>query len=407
MNSQSLVRPERSKCARPATVLVRSPAFKRPDGVVRPNRLKAGLRRRQLPLLNRHALAFILFLSLAALSLPGSAQAQTKPPESDPRLQKWLKKFPQADANHDGVLTEAEARAYKKSGKKSKTSKDPEAGNKDSTPAQTNVSYGPHERNILDFWRAASDRPTPVLIFFHGGSFKAGDKGMVQSRPIFEECLKAGISVVSANYRFSSDAPFPAPMHDGARAVQFVRSKAKEWNLDPARVALSGTSAGATLALWITLHDDLADPASQDPVLRLSTRVTCASPHSGTAGLEPGYFKQQAGVTKLGAALWQLFGVTSQAEFEAPGIRPLLREASPLLHATRDDPPLFLTYAGDPAEAPFKAGEAQSAWIHHVCLGLPLRARYEELGLECEFYYQSRPQPAGAEIAFLRKHLLK
>ena len=52
------------------------------------------------------------------------------------------------------------------------------------------------------------------------------DKAIVLTRPVFEECMKAGISVVSANYRFSTDAPFPAQMHDGARAVQFVRSKA-------------------------------------------------------------------------------------------------------------------------------------------------------------------------------------
>jgi hypothetical protein len=83
-----------------------------------------------------------------------------------------------------------------------------------------------------------------------------------------------------------------------------------------------------------------------------------------------------------------------------------MREASPLLHATPDDPPLFLTYAGNPSEAPFASDSIQKDWIHHVCLGLPLKAKYDELGLECEFYYASKPQPAGAEIAFLNKHLL-
>ena len=96
--------------------------------------------------------------------------------------------------------------------------KDPRkpAGDKIFSCTQANASYGPHERNKLDFWRAESDRATPVLVYFHGGSFKAGDKANVLTRPILAECLAAGISVVSANYRFSSDAPFPAPMHDGA-----------------------------------------------------------------------------------------------------------------------------------------------------------------------------------------------
>jgi acetyl esterase/lipase len=307
----------------------------------------------------------------------------------------------------DGAPSESRGQETQGQAVTGRVSQKTKANDKIFLPTFADVSYGAHPRNKLDFWRAESDRPTPVLLFFHGGSFKGGDKSIVRTRPVFEECLKAGISVVSANYRFSSDAPFPAPMHDGARAVQFVRSKAKEWNMNPKRIAASGSSAGATLALWIALHDDLADRSSQDTISRISTRVTCATPHSGTASLEPEYFKRQAGVSKLGAAIFQLFGAASPTELESPEKRVLIREASPLLHVTADDPPLFLTYAGSPSEAPFAPQAAQSMWIHHICLGLPLKARYDELGLECEIYHQSRPQPAGAEIAFLSKHLLR
>ena len=324
------------------------------------------------------------------------------------QLQQRLRKFPEADADGDGVLTEAEARAHQQKLKPGKAARSAGAKASDdpARPFFADVVYGPHARNRLDVWRANSAAPTPVLVFFHGGSFKAGDKAAVLGRPVFAECLAAGISVVSANYRFSADAPFPAPMHDGARAVQFVRSMAKAWNLDPDRIAVGGSSAGATLALWIALHDDLADPRSADPVARFSTRVRCASPHSGTAGLEAEYFQQHAGVTRLGAALWQLFGASTQAELLAADKRALMREASPLRHATPDDPPLFLTYAGSPAEAPFPADAAQAMWIHHVCLGLPLKARYDELGLACELHHRAKPAAAGAEMAFLKRHLL-
>ncbi len=336
------------------------------------------------------------------------AAEPTQPPRSDrdEKLQQRLKKFPEADANGDGILTEKEARDFQKIIKQRQVGKGSEKGGKGAPPTQADVAYGPHARNVLDLWQAAAPGPTPVLVFFHGGSFKAGDKANVLTRPIFAECLQAGIAVVSANYRFSSDAPFPAPMHDGARAVQFVRAKAREWNLDPARIAVSGSSAGATLALWIALHDDLADPSSADPIARFSTRVACACPHSGTAGLEPEYFLRYAGVAKLGAAIFQLFGTTSRAGLEAPDKRALLREASPLNHATKDDPPLFLTYAGNPAEAPFPPDAAQSAWIHHASLGVPLKTKYDELGLACELYHQAQSAPPGAEIAFLKRHLL-
>jgi acetyl esterase/lipase len=323
---------------------------------------------------------------------------------SEARLQRFLQKFLAADANRDGILTELEAREFRRLASVADSSPT-DMSKANVPPTQSDVSYGSHERNRLDFWQAASDIPTPVLIFFHGGSFKAGDKSSVLTRPIFRECLAAGISVISANYRFSSDAPFPAPMHDGARVVQYVRYKARDWNLDPERIAVSGSSAGATLAMWIALHDDLANSVKNDPVSHLSTRVACACLHSGTAGLEPEYFQQQTGVMKLGPALWQLFGTHSQAEFESTENRHLLREASPVLHATSDDPPLFLTYAGRPADVPFTAEEPQKNWIHHVSLGVPLKNKYDSLGLECELHHQGNPPEPDAEIAFLKKHL--
>jgi len=365
----------------------------------------AAVRRRSAPF--RSLTVFVLLAPWLAVITPEETHAQDKAKTPDANLQQWLKQYPEADANGDGILTESEARAFKQASRKGKNSQQKEAPGRSLAPTHADVGYGAHERNKLDFWRARSDRATPVLVFFHGGSFKAGDKAMVQGRPIFQECLNAGISVASVNYRFSSDAPYPAPMHDGARAVQFLRSKAKEWNIRPDRVAVSGSSAGATLALWIALHDDLADPASADPVARHSTRVTCASPHSGTAGLEAEYFQRHAGVTKLGAALWQLFGAGSQVEFESADKRALQRDASPLHHATQEDPPLFLTYAGHPSEAPFASDSAQKDWIHHVCLGLPLKAAYNALGQECELHHQGNPPAPGAEIAFLKRHLLK
>ncbi|MHC4917446.1 MAG: alpha/beta hydrolase, partial [Planctomycetota bacterium] len=46
-------------------------------------------------------------------------------------------------------------------------------------PDFADVSYGPHESNVLDLWLAKSDRPAPLLVFFHGGGFHSGDKKAV------------------------------------------------------------------------------------------------------------------------------------------------------------------------------------------------------------------------------------
>ena len=67
-------------------------------------------------------------------------------------------------------------------------------------PTFANVAYGTHERQVLDFYQAKSDRPTPLLFFIHGGGWVAGDKGGRTGASV-KQYLAAGISVVSINYR--------------------------------------------------------------------------------------------------------------------------------------------------------------------------------------------------------------
>ena len=139
-------------------------------------------------------------------------------------------------------------------------------------PDVANAHYGPHERNVLDVWKAKTARPAPVVVFIHGGGFTAGDKSGI-SQPMLSQCLEAGIAVATINYRYSSIAPYPAPMEDGARAVQFIRLHANEWNINPKAVACTGGSAGAGISLWIGFRDDMAQPSSDDPV----RGVACSS----------------------------------------------------------------------------------------------------------------------------------
>jgi acetyl esterase/lipase len=121
----------------------------------------------------------------------------------------------------------------------------------------------------LDAFLVKSEKPTPVLIFIHGGGWRQGDKRGLP-RFLKEPLFEAGISVVSINYRLTDVAPYPAQVDDCTRAVQFVRSKAKEWNINPERIALMGASAGGHLSLWVGLHNDRKKPDSADSVERQS-----------------------------------------------------------------------------------------------------------------------------------------
>lgn len=156
------------------------------------------------------------------------------------------------------------------------------------------MKYGPHERNVLDLWKAKSDKPTPLVVFIHGGGFRSGSKEKL-SATLLEGLLANDISVMAINYRLSPDVSFPAHYMDCVRAIQFARSKAKEWNLDPTRIGSTGGSAGAGTSLWIGFHDDMADPKSSDPVLRESTRLTCMAVTAAQSSYAPRVIKEWIG----------------------------------------------------------------------------------------------------------------
>jgi acetyl esterase/lipase len=151
--------------------------------------------------------------------------------------------------------------------------KEPEPQYAESVPKPTlsEVRYGDHERHVLDFWKAKSSTPTPLVFVIHGGGWTGGSKERLDRFADTQALLDAGISVVSINYRLMKHSegvvpPVKAPLHDAARALQFVRSKAREWNINKTRIGAAGGSAGACSSLWLAYHDDLADPSSKDLV---------------------------------------------------------------------------------------------------------------------------------------------
>lgn len=63
-------------------------------------------------------------------------------------------------------------------------------------PTISDFSYGEHERHVLDFYKAESSSPTPLVLYIHGGGFTAGNKNTVNQETL-NELLKAGISVAA------------------------------------------------------------------------------------------------------------------------------------------------------------------------------------------------------------------
>nr|WP_064570936.1 alpha/beta hydrolase [Gordonia sp. LAM0048] len=96
----------------------------------------------------------------------------------------------------------------------------------------------------LDLHLPATGGPWPVVVYIHGGSFVGG----VREMGPWNALPRRGIAVASASYRLAGEVGFPEPVEDVRAAVRWLRRHAHEWNLDPQRVSLWGSSAGALLA---------------------------------------------------------------------------------------------------------------------------------------------------------------
>jgi hypothetical protein len=266
-------------------------------------------------------------------------------------------------------------------------------------PTLRDVAYGPHERNKLDFWKAESETPTPLVFYIHGGGWGSGSKEQNEGPHL--NLLKDGVSYVSINYRLSrGDNKLPSSLMDAARALQFVRSMADEWNIDPDRIIATGGSAGGCSSLWLAYHDDMANPNSDDPIKRESTRLLAAAVISAQTTLDPMLIQERIGSSATGhAMIWASVGATSRDDlfFNWEQYRDLALECSPLTHLSKDDPGVYLTYNDDSPKPITRNG------IHHAEFGRILKEATDSIGVDCIFEMHEKHTRQAALEEFMWK----
>ena len=265
-------------------------------------------------------------------------------------------------------------------------------------PTHGNVAYSPHERNVLDLWLADSATPTPLVAYIHGGGFRGGSKNSLNSRTL-RELLEAGISVAAIEYRLISDKRLPGAHFDCRRALQFLRSKAEEWNIDKKRVGAFGGSAGAQLCMWLAFHDEMADPKSSDPLERESTRLACVATNGGQTTMDFDWWQKWIpGYEAPHRDPLEAFDVDSEAE-----LRKIVAEVSALSIITADDPPIHMSYGMAPdAPVPTDPKRARGWKVHHVTFGVKLKEKMDELGVEADLKY-----PGGSSTYTSVPHFFK
>jgi acetyl esterase/lipase len=200
-------------------------------------------------------------------------------------------------------------------------------------------------RTFASFFRTgptASVAPLrrPLIVWIHGGGWRGGSRSEIPSAlPL----LEAGYAVASIDYRFSMQAPWPAPLHDAKAAVRWLRAHGDSLGLDTARIVAWGNSAGGHLAALVGLigpSDGLEGAVGNDS--GASSAVRAVVDYFGpTDFLEP-----HARRWKRGSSVGQLLGCA------VPDCPLVARRASPVAYVSMGDPPFFILHGSADSTVP-------------------------------------------------------
>jgi hypothetical protein len=240
-----------------------------------------------------------------------------------------------------------------------------------------NISYSTNDRNNFDIFLPNSSEATGLIIYIHGGGFVSGDKQSAYDRQAeIREYLQQGIAYATINYRYLERNPqgLLASLNDAKRALQFMRYHANSLNINKSDIVVYGDSAGAGMALWLALRDDMAEPESNDPVLRETTRIRGAAVLETQASYdfvrwEQQIFKQYglkiSDMAPPGSGLERriLEGLNLDdiADIYKPASEAMRHELDMLGHFDATDPEIFVANLAQSAGKPTN----QSQLTHH------------------------------------------
>jgi len=189
-------------------------------------------------------------------------------------------------------------------------------------------------------------KPYPLIIHFHGGAFLFGTRRDDNLSPMLR-VLEHGFALASVEYRLSGEARFPALVYDCKAAIRFLRAGAKEYGIDPAKIAVWGPSAGGYLAAMMGATQ--GNPAFEDLSMGnadTSSDVQAVIDWCGPAGdfcLMDGQIRENSfGRADHDHSLSPESRLLGHAIQE---VRELSRLAAPVTHIHRDIPP-FLIHHG-------------------------------------------------------------
>jgi acetyl esterase/lipase len=241
-------------------------------------------------------------------------------------------------------------------------------------------------------------RPTPAILWIHGGGWERGDKGGNSGAKLF---AAGGFIGASLTYRLSGDSKFPAAIEDCKCAIRFLRANAVKYGIDPERIAVAGASAGGHLALLVATADQTAGLDGSGGWPGVSSRVSAAAAWYGPTDFTVG---EKAFERGTGRAPAKFLGGT---QTDRPDV---YRRASPIAHVSADDPPILLVHGEGDQIVPFSQAERMRNACQRAGVQVEL-IKVEKSGHDFEPTSKEPVKPSVEEIRsrtlrFFKRHLL-
>jgi acetyl esterase/lipase len=212
--------------------------------------------------------------------------------------------------------------------------------------------------------RSRIRRPTPAVLWLHGGGWERGDKNGSSGARFL---ASAGFVTASIYYRLSGEAKFPADIEDCKCAVRYLRKNAGKYELDANHIGVAGASSGGHLALLLGLAGEKSGLEGAGGWPNVSSRVRAIVSYYGPTDLTA--IGADFG-SRAQAAITKLIGV-APAENPAAYLR-----ASPITYVAYGQPPVLMVHGDGDTLVPFE----QSQRMLDACLRAGAEARLVKIG---------------------------
>jgi acetyl esterase/lipase len=199
--------------------------------------------------------------------------------------------------------------------------------------------------------------PLPVIVWVHGGGWSIGSKELLATDYQLRYA-RNGYALVSINYRLTGQAIFPAQIHDSKAAIRWIRANAAQYNLDPTRIGVWGSSAGGHLVALLGTSNDVVDmEGAVGTNLQYSSRVQAVVDWFG-----PTDFLQMDTQAIAQGCVGSTHNAANSPESILVGC-PIqtcptaVQRANPMTYFTPDDPPFFIQHGA--ADCTVPRGQSQ------------------------------------------------